>query len=83
MAAVEKLTAEDERKLEQWKEKLQVWKLGEAVVKQQIAVTIPDSLFMKVGLKGTTYKIWEALMKDFQNKSRMVSIDLRRRLHHL
>jgi len=80
---VEKLTAEEERKLEQWKEKLRVWKLGEAVVKQQIAVTIPDSLFMKIGMKGTAYEIWEALMKDFQNKSRMVSVDLKRRLHQL
>ena len=35
---VEKLTEEDEKKLEDWKGKLRVWKLGEAVVKQQIAV---------------------------------------------
>ena len=79
-AEVEKLKAEDEKKLEVWREKLRVWKLGEAVVKQQIAATIPDSLFMKIRTKGTALEIWEALMKDFQNKSRMVSVDLRRRL---
>ena len=78
---VEELTAEDEKKLEVWKKELRVWKLGEAVVKQQIAATIPDSLFMKIRTKGTARQIWEALMKDFQNKSRMVSVDLRRRLH--
>ena len=51
---------------------------GEAVVKQQIAATIPDSLFMKIQNKGTALEIWEALQGDFQNKSRMVSVDLRR-----
>ena len=77
---VEELTAEDEKKMEVWKKELRVWKLGEAVVKQQIAATIPDSLFMKIRTKGTAREIWEALKKDFQNKSRMVSVDLRRRL---
>ena len=77
---VVELTAEDERKMEVWKKELRAWKLGEAVVKQQIAVTIPDSLFMKIRTKGTAREIWEALQKDFQNKSWMVSVDLRRRL---
>jgi hypothetical protein len=35
---------------------------------------------MKIQGKGTAYEIWQALTKDFQNKSRMVSVDLRRRL---
>ena len=78
---VEELTAEDKKKLEVWKKELRAWKLGEAVVKQQIAATIPDSLFMKIRTKETAREIWEALKKDFQNKSRMVSVDLRRRLH--
>jgi len=78
--AVEELTEDDEKRLETWKEKLRVWKLGQAIVKQQIAATIPDSLFMKIRGKGTAYEIWEALTNDFQNKSRMVSVDLRRRL---
>ncbi|KAG6852092.1 hypothetical protein H0H87_010967, partial [Tephrocybe sp. NHM501043] len=30
----------------QWKKDLKVWKQGKAIVKQQIAGTIPDSLFM-------------------------------------
>jgi gag-polypeptide of LTR copia-type len=56
------------------------WRQGEAVVKQQIAGTIPDSLFMKVRGKGTAQEIWDGLGDDFQKKSRMVSVDLRRRL---
>ena len=64
----------------EWKKLLKAWKQGEAIVKQQIAGTIPDSLFMKVCGQGTAKGIWEALSKDFQNKSLMVSVDLCRRL---
>ena len=40
---------EDERKLmKEWKEELKEWKQGEAIIKQQIAATISDSLFMKI-----------------------------------
>src|SRR5277367_589203 len=50
------------------------WNQGEAIAKQQIASSIPDSLFMKVRA------IWTELENHFQKKSRMVSVDLRRRL---
>jgi len=33
---------------------------------------------MKIRDKGTALEIWEALQRDFQNKSRMVAVDLRR-----
>src|SRR5258707_9315010 len=35
-SVVEELTEADEKKLEEWKERLRIWRLGEAVVKQQI-----------------------------------------------
>ena len=73
-------TREEERDIKEWKAELKEWKRGEAIVKQQIAATIPDSLFMKIRDKGTAVEIWEALKGDFQNKSRMVAVDLRRRL---
>jgi len=73
-------TPEEERGIKEWKAKLKEWKRGEAIVKQQIAAKIPDSLFMKIRNKGTALEIWEALKGDFQNKSRMVAVDLRRRL---
>ena len=41
----------------EWKKAVKVWKQGEAVVKQQIAGTIPDSLFMKVQRKSTAHEI--------------------------
>lgn len=41
----------------EWKKELKVWKQGEAIIKQQIAATIPDSLFMKIRGKGTALEI--------------------------
>jgi hypothetical protein len=73
-------TQEEERGIKEWKAELKEWKRGEAIVKQQIAATIPDSLFMKIRNKGTALEIWDALRGDFQNKSHMVAVDLRRRL---
>ncbi|KAF8811780.1 hypothetical protein BYT27DRAFT_7221343 [Phlegmacium glaucopus] len=35
---------------------------------------------MKIRSKGTAYEIWTELSKNFQNKSCMVSVDLRRRM---
>ena len=64
----------------EWSKELKEWKQGEAVAKQQIASSIPDSLFMKIHSKPTAREIWEELEKHFQNRSRMVSIDLRRRI---
>jgi len=64
----------------EWKKAVKEWRQGEAVVKQQIAGTIPDSLFMKIRGKGTAREIWDGLGDDFQKKSRMISVDLRRRL---
>lgn len=75
---------EEQKKLEtEWKKELKEWKQGEAVAKQQIASSIPDSLFMKVRAKGTAHDIWTELGKHFEKRSKMVSIDLRRRLQEL
>ncbi len=70
-------TQDEKRLIKEWKAKLKAWKRGEATVKQQVAATIPDSPFMKIWDKGMALKIWEALQGDFQNKSRMVAVDLR------
>ncbi|KAF8058195.1 hypothetical protein FPV67DRAFT_1358211, partial [Lyophyllum atratum] len=70
------LTEAEVRLEAEWKKAVKLWRQGEAVVKQQIAGTIPDSLFMKIRGFGTAREIWEALAGDFQNKSRMVSVDL-------
>ena len=75
---------EDQKKLEtEWKKELKEWRQGEAIAKQQIASSIPDSLFMKVRAKGTAYEIWKELGGHFEKRSKMVSIDLRRRLQEI
>jgi hypothetical protein len=78
-----KTTAEHVKLEIEWKKDVREWRQGEAVAKQQIASSIPDSLFMKVRAKGTAYDIWTELGKHFEKRSRMVSIDLRRRLQEV
>ncbi|KAL7281619.1 hypothetical protein ACG7TL_004936 [Trametes sanguinea] len=56
------------------------WRKGTAIVKQLIASTIPDTLSMKIRMQPTAHKIWNALAQEFERKSCMVSVDLRRRL---
>ena len=64
----------------EWKNDLKEWNQGEAIAKQQITSSIPDSLFMKIHSKMTAYEIWKDLEGHFQNQCRMVSVDLRRRI---
>ncbi|KAF9460476.1 hypothetical protein BDZ94DRAFT_1148665, partial [Collybia nuda] len=59
-----------------YRSEMKTWQQGEAIVKQQIAGTIPDSLFMKICGQATAHLIWKALAGNFEKKSRMVSIDL-------
>ncbi|KAG6854299.1 hypothetical protein H0H87_007873 [Tephrocybe sp. NHM501043] len=60
----------------EWKKNLKIWKQEEAIVKQQIAGTIPNLLFMKIHSFGSVQHIWEVLARDFEKKSQMVSVDL-------
>ena len=70
--------SDEEKQLDlEWKKELKEWKQGEAIAKQQIASSIPDSLFMKIRAKGTAQVIWTELENHYQNCSRMVSVDLR------
>ena len=80
---VKDLSAAEKELEKEWKKELKEWKQNEAVAKQQIASSIPDSLFMKIRTKGSAYEIWKELENHFQNRSRMVSVDLRRRIQDL
>jgi hypothetical protein len=60
-----KMTVKHIKLKAKWKKDVREWKQGEAVAKQQIASSIPDSLFMKVHAKGTAYDIWTELGKHF------------------
>ena len=75
-----KLTADEQSAVTAYEKEFREWKQSEAIVKQQIASTIPDSLFMKVRGERTAKGIWDLLKKDFEKRSRMFMVDLRRRL---
>ena len=60
----------------EWNKELKTWKQGEAIVKQQIATTILDSLFMKIRGKGNVLEIWSSLTNEFEKKFQSVAVDL-------
>jgi transposase InsO family protein len=60
----------------EWKE----WTQGEAVMKQAIAGSIPDSLFIQVGKQTTAKGMWDAVKSDREKRSRMVQIEMRRKI---
>ncbi len=49
-------------------------------MKQEIASTIPDSLFLKVKGEVTAGKMWEKVKDEFKKKSKMMTVDLCRKL---
>ena len=65
----EKLSEEQKVLVNEWTKELKEWKQGDAIAKQQIASSIPDSLFMKIHSKLTARKIWAELESHFQNRS--------------
>lgn len=56
------------------------WKSEQAVIKQGIASVIPDSLFLKVKGEKTAKGMWEKVKAEYEKKSKMVPVDLRRKL---
>ena len=61
-----KKLSEEQVKLDtEWKKDLKEWKTGEAFTKQQIASSIPNSLFLEIRASGSAYKIWRALEDHF------------------
>ena len=70
------LSTEQKASIVEYQKELKTWKQEEAIVKQQLAGTISDTLFLKIRLLPTVHKIWSALEDTYQVKSCMVSIDL-------
>jgi len=67
-------------RVEAYKAALLIWQTGEAVLKQAIASTIPDSLFLDVQKELTAKLMWDAVTNKCEKKSRMVTVDLRCKL---
>jgi transposase InsO family protein len=56
------------------------WKSEQAVIKQGLASVIPDSLFLKVKGEKTAKEMWGKVKDEYEKKSKMVTVDLRRKL---
>src|SRR5271155_2582984 len=50
------------------------------MIRQAIASSISDSLFLEVRKKKTGMEMWEAVKDQREKKSRMVTVDMRRKL---
>ena len=74
------LTSDQITEYEEYEVKQSKWLMGEAVIKQAITTTIPNSLFIEVHKEVTACLMWEAVWLKREKKSRMVTVDLRRKL---
>jgi len=56
------------------------WTKENAKVKQIIAASTPDMLYLKFHSLGSAHSLWEALASEFEQRSGVVAIELRRKL---
>ncbi|SJL02247.1 uncharacterized protein ARMOST_05573 [Armillaria ostoyae] len=73
-------TADETKAINEYAKKCQIWKSEQAVIKQGIASVISDSLFLKVKGEATAKAMWEKVKSEYEKKSKMVTVDLRRKL---
>ena len=74
------LTEKENEEINMYEDDLKEWLQKEAIVSQQVASTIPDSLYLKIRRKPTVKEAWDLLKSDFEKRSQMFMVDLRRRL---
>ena len=72
--------AEQVSAVERYTKDLNQYSQEQAIVFQQIASTIPDSLYLKIEGKVTVKKAWDTLKADFEKRSWMIMIELHKRL---
>ena len=77
MPAGRELTEEEKEKINTYKDDLKEWFQKEAIVSQQVASMIPDSLYLNIRGKPTVKEAWDLLKSDFEKRSRMFMVDLR------
>ena len=74
------MTYEEKEHITTYKDILKECFQKEAIVSQQIAFTILDSLYLKIRGKPTVKEAWDLLKSDFEKKSQMFMVDLGHRL---
>jgi transposase InsO family protein len=73
-------TADETRATNEYLARRRIWKSEQAVIKQGIATVIPDALFLKVKGAATAKEMWGKVKDEYEKKSKMVTVDLRRKL---
>ena len=71
------LTEEEKEKINTYKDDIKEWFQKKAIVLQQVASTILDSLYLKIRGKPTVKEAWDLLKSDVEKRSRMFMVDLR------
>lgn len=56
------------------------WAIDQAVVKQLIAASVPDSVFNSIKSGTTAKDVWYALKRLFERRTLLITVDLSRRL---
>src|SRR6267154_1641685 len=76
-------TADEVKAMKEYEKELTEWVEKDAVVRQQIAVVIPNTLFVKLLSKSTAKEYYDTLKAQFEQRSLVVSIELRHQLGEL
>ncbi|KAK0209639.1 hypothetical protein IW262DRAFT_1468565 [Armillaria fumosa] len=80
MADPKNPTADKTKVMNEYVKRHQIWKSEQAVIKQGIASVISDSLFLKVKGEATAKVMWEKVKSEYEKKSKMITVDLHRKL---
>jgi hypothetical protein len=59
------------------------WAYSEATMKQAIAASVPDSIFMQIKLHTRAKDVWDGLKTLYEGRSQMITVDLRRKIQSL
>lgn len=71
-----KLSESQQEELDKFTSDLAQWQSDEAIIRQVIASSISDSLFLEVRKKETAMGMWEAVKDQREKKSQMVTVDM-------
>ena len=76
-------TTEEKEAVREYEASHQKWGEEDALVKQQISVTLPNSLFIDIMLKDTSHECFEVLQNKFENQLFVVAVEKHHQLGEL
>jgi hypothetical protein len=76
-------TADEIKEIQTYEKENAEWLEKDAVVKQQIVVVIPDSLFIRLLSKTMAKEYYDTLKALFEKRSLVVGVELRRQLREM